>query len=52
MKHLVILPEWPHTIFESPDQEIGEIYPVQKRRLTDFEASKLWNGRSGKINYS
>ena len=51
MKQLVILPDWPYTIFESQGQEIGEIYVVQKRRLADFEASKLWNGRLGNIKY-
>ena len=28
-------------------QEMGEFYMFQKRRETDFEAPKLWKGRSG-----
>ena len=35
-------------IIEPPDQEIGEFYVVQERRGTDFEASKLWKGSSGR----
>ena len=34
-------------ISESQDEEIGKDYVVQERRSTDFEASKLWKGRSG-----
>ena len=35
-------------ILERCDQKIGEFSVVQKRRTTDFEASKLWEGRSSK----
>ena len=35
------------TISELQDQKIVEFYVVQKRRATDFEASKLWKGSSG-----
>ena len=40
-------PTVPFPILEPHDQEIGEFYVVQKRRVTDFEAPKLWKGRSG-----
>ena len=35
-------------------QEIGEIplYVVQERRVTDFEALKLWKGWSGYVSYT
>ena len=36
------------TISGPHDQEIGEFYvAIQKRSATDFEAPKLWKGRSG-----
>ena len=35
------------TILEPLDQEIGECYVLQERRVTDFEAPKLWKGSSG-----
>ena len=35
------------TILEPHDQEIGENYVAHKRRVTDFEAPKLWKGSSG-----
>ena len=38
------------TILGPHDQEIGEYYVVQERRATDFEAPKLWKGRSGIYN--
>ena len=34
-------PTNPLTILEPQDQEIGELYAVQERRATDFEAKKL-----------
>ena len=42
-------PTEPFTILEPYDQEIGELYLVQERRVTDFEASKLRKGSSGII---
>ena len=41
-------PTNPFTILEHSDQEIGEFYVVQERRATDFEALKMWKGRSGR----
>ena len=35
------------TIFEPGDQEVGEMYLVQERSAMDFDAPKLWKGRSG-----
>ena len=40
-------PTDPFTILEPCDQEISSFYVDQKRRATDFEAPKLWKGRSG-----
>ena len=34
----------PITIKEHQDQEIRQLYVVQERRATDFEAPKLWKG--------
>ena len=34
-------------VFEPQYQGIGEFYVVHERRATDFEARKLWKGRSG-----
>ena len=42
---MLSLPTGPFTIFEPYDQEIGDFYVAQKRRRTDFEASKLRKGR-------
>ena len=36
----------PFTVLEPRDQGIGKYCVVQKRRATDFEAPKLWKGRS------
>ena len=33
-----LVPTCPFTIFDPRDQEVGEIYVVQERRTTDFEA--------------
>ena len=41
------IPTGPFTTLEPQDQVIGEATVVQKRRETDFEALKLWKGRSG-----
>ena len=41
------LPTNTFTVLEPQDQEIGECYVVQERRVTDFEAPKLWKGSSG-----
>ena len=35
------------TILQPRDQEIGNIYVFQERLATDFDARKLWKGRSG-----
>ena len=43
-------PTNPFTFLEPRNQEIGEIYVVQERRVTDFEAPKLWKGSSGTSN--
>ena len=40
-------PTDPFTTLTLQDQEIGEVYVVQERRTTDFEAPKLWKGHSG-----
>ena len=40
-------PTGPYSFVEPWDQEIGESYEGQERRATDFEAPKLWKGRSG-----
>ena len=37
----------PLKILKPKDQEIGEFCVVQERYATDFEALKLWKGRSG-----
>ena len=36
----------PFTILEPDDQEISELYVVQDRHTSDFEALKLGKGRS------
>ena len=41
MYRFFFLPTNPFTILEPQDQEIGELYVVQERRATDFEAPKL-----------
>ena len=43
-------PTNPFPILAPRDQEIGELYVVQDRRATDFEATKLWKGSSGDFN--
>ena len=37
------------TILEPPNASIIKFYIVQKRRTTDFEASKSWKGRSVRL---
>ena len=41
--HYGMLPDWP---LEPQNQETSEFYRLQERRATDFEALKLWKGRS------
>ena len=44
------LPDEPfNNIQASISGEIGEFYIVQKRRATDFEATKVWKGSSGSV---
>ena len=47
--NLLFHPTGPFTVFEPQDQEVGKFYVVQERRTTDFEASKLWKGRSDSV---
>ena len=39
----------PFTILEPSDQEIGELYVVQERRMADFEAPNLRKTQSGSL---
>ena len=43
------LPNRPFYYFEPQNQEIGDVYVVQERWTTDFEAPKLSKGRSGTL---
>ena len=45
----LVFPDRPmhFTILEPQNQEIGQLYVVQVRRATDFEARNLGKGRSG-----
>ena len=45
----MLLPDRPFHNFMHQDQEIGEFYAVQESRAMDFEAPKLWKGRSGRF---
>ena len=40
-------PTDPFTVLGPCDQDFSELYAVQERDTTDFEAPKLWKGRSG-----
>ena len=40
-------PTGPFIISESQDQENGELYEVQERHATNFEATNLREGRPG-----
>ena len=40
-------PTDPFAIWEPRNPEIHKIYIFQERRVTDYEAWKLWKGRSG-----
>ena len=40
-QYMIQNPTGRFTILEPQDREIGDIYVVQKRRTTDFEAPKL-----------
>ena len=42
----LFFPTDPFIISKPLDQEIGEFYVVLERREKDFEAPKLWKGRS------
>ena len=44
---LITRPTSPFTILEPQIRWIDEFYKVWERRLTDFEAPKLWKGSSG-----
>ena len=46
-KWLTYRPDRPFHIFKPQYQDIDEIYVVQERRATDFEAQKLRKSRSG-----
>ena len=45
-------PTSPFTILEPQNPWINEFYVVQKRRATDFKATKLWKDSSGSNNNS
>ena len=44
---IVHYPTGPLTFLEPQYQEMLEFYVVQESRATDYEAAKLWKGRSG-----
>ena len=43
-----VSPTDPFTIFELHYPQMDKLYVVRKRQSTDFEALKLWKGRSGR----
>ena len=44
------LPTDPLIAFGPQDQEIGDLYVIQERRATDFDAPKSKKGGSGSAN--